>query len=178
MVSKLMKVYSTLSQATESIITEQGSPKVWNINVNALYSAYKSKLRISKDCGSGTGCWHAGKSKGLNGNASAFDWNAASSVRKVIMSDGTSLVFEFKSNACADTADGRTNGCSLFVVDLNGRKAPNQIGRDVYWFVLKENGLAPNGCDQEGYCNASSSDSTKGGVGCACKVISEGAINY
>ena len=42
--------------------------------------------------------------------------------------------------------------------------------------VLKENGLYPRGCDNQS--SAVCQNRTKTEYGCACRVISEGAINY
>jgi len=48
---------------------------------------------------------------------------------------------------------------------------PNTRGRDVFIFVLQENGLYPAGCD-------SGSCPNNDGFHCTCRVLREGAINY
>ena len=47
-VSRLMKVYSTLSQASEAVITEYGSPKIWVTDIDNVYNIYKAHLRSAK----------------------------------------------------------------------------------------------------------------------------------
>ena len=42
LVSRLQKAYSTLSQATEAIMTENGSPKNWVTDIDNIYNLYKS----------------------------------------------------------------------------------------------------------------------------------------
>ena len=56
-------------------------------------------------------------------------------------------------------------------IDVNGEKKPNIMGRDVFWFWVKKDGLYPGGCDEE-HCVGTN------GAGCACKVLREGAMNY
>ena len=56
-VSKLKKTYSTLAQATNQIIAEEGSPKNgWVSSGDNIYKLYKKHLKNVKDCGTGTGC--------------------------------------------------------------------------------------------------------------------------
>ena len=51
-VSALKKAYSTLSQVTQQIIAEEGSPSAsgsWSENLDSLYSAYKKRLSNIKE---------------------------------------------------------------------------------------------------------------------------------
>ena len=73
---------------------------------------------------------------------------------------------------CSFNDFGTYDACARIQVDLNGAKGPNTIGRDVFLFALKENGLFPYGCDDLSYC------ASHQGWGCACKVIRENAMNY
>ena len=170
-VSALKKTYSTLSQATQQIIAEEGSPKSscetcndgWAYSSDNAYDLYKKYLSRAKDCGSGKGCF--GKNyKYMNGAAYPWHWEDNDGLRKMILSDGTSLFVQSMENNCNNDI------CAIFYVDVNGYKAPNIIGRDVFKFEVKENGLYPDGCST-GVCRAD-------GWGCACKVLREGAMNY
>ena len=63
-----------------------------------------------------------------------------------------------------------------FIVDVNSKKGPNKIGRDIFYFYLnaKDNGkVYPYGYEQEDDC-------TKDGEGytCAYRIIKEGKMNY
>ena len=172
-VSKLSKAYSTLSQASEMIMTEQGSPKVWNTDVDSLYNAYKSHLRNAKECGSTSGCLSAGKYRFLKSSGYDDNWDNSNIMRKLILSDGTQIAFgRYLTPDCTGSNHGSKNICADILVDLNGSKAPNIIGRDLFAFVLKETGLYPAGCDVDECSTA------QYGYGCACRVLQEGKIDY
>jgi len=179
-VSKLKKTYSTLSQATNSIIAENGTPKAsvggWATDVDSIYKLYKPHLHIEKDCGSGTGCFRQLKEayKTLNGVGGGGNYEPEDdNFRKLVLTDGTQIVFDGKtlSNDCSNSGAGSNNFCIVIKVDINGEKKPNIMGKDFLQFVLKNNGLYPRGCDGEECIG------TQGG-GCTCKIIREDAMNY
>ncbi len=84
--------------------------------------------------------------------------------------------------------------CAFVMIDVNGSKAPNQWGRDVFYFLLNEMGmlvpmygeqwsLADSGTTDGSwkkhpdYCTTPSKSST--GLGCAARVIEDGwKMNY
>ena len=177
-VSKLKKTYSTLSQVTNQIIAEEGSPKgddSWLTNVDDLYGMYKKYLNDAKDCGSSSGCLTADKYLFLNGKEEA-SFNSSTTYRKLVLADGVQLLFAYRSYNCNNTEQGSYNVCGSIMVDINGHKGPNKRGLDNFAFVLKENGLYPRGCDNED--ESECQDRTQKGRGCACRVLREGAINY
>ena len=168
-VSALKKVYSTLSQVTQQIITEEGSPKSscetcndgWAYSADNIYTLYKKYLSSSKECNFSSGCWY---------NA----WDNNNELPKLILADGTLLMFHFLSKDCSKDITGSDDVCAAIWIDVNGNKKPNKFGRDLFNFVIKESGFYPRGCDSDS-CSGSSADSTGG---CACKVLTEGAMNY
>ena len=184
LVSKLKKTYSTMAQATNRIIAEEGNPRGdiggWATSPEAVYNMYKKHLSLSKDCGQGSDCFEKMTSgsnfyKKLNGNSYySASFTSNNNFYKVITSDGAQILFAYNYPACANTSFNSYNVCSEIWLDINGEKNPNQWGKDLFIFVLKEDGLHPAGCD------GNSSDCNKNGSGysCACKVIREGAINY
>ena len=188
LVSRLQKAYSTLSRATEAVMTEQGSPRIWAASGQNIYESYKAHLRVSKDCGSSGGCFpqlNGGKRyKNLNGTQNASSgWNNTVKADRntMILSDGTQIIFwENPNPECNGDSYGSRNVCAGISIDTNGAKGPNTAGRDVFILNLKADGLYPGGCDEYGvYCDPASGDINKNaGYGCACKVISEGAMNY
>ena len=157
LVSGLKKTYSTLSQATSKIIAESGSPSYWASSSQEVYNQYIKHLSYSKACGNSAGCWYN-------------NWNNQGNLYKMILSDGTLLMFHFLSSACTSNISGSTNVCASIWVDVNGNKPPNKIGYDLFDFVVNSKGLYPRGCDS----NACPSDKDA----CACKVIREGEIKY
>ena len=182
-VSKLKKAYSTLAQVTNRIIAEEGKPRAdiggWATDSENIYQLYKKYLTNAKDCLNGQGCFANETYKFLNGNnfGNLDTWNQAS-FRKLILSDGTSLLIDRTNTSCTENWDNQSNDCAQFWVDINGAKGPNTAGIDWFSFVLKENGLYPRGCTND-YCdtNASPPDGAVG-LDCTCKVIRENAMNY
>ena len=175
-VSRLKKAYSTLAQATNRIIAEEGNPRAdiggWATSPEAVYNMYKKYLNKAKECGASTnrGCF-SGNYKRMDNVVTSYE--GASTRYGFILADGTEiLVREENRSDCSYWGTGSRNVCQYFNVDINGAKGPNALGIDAFAFVLKENGFFPAGCDYDD-CNNSSM-----GWGCTCKALREGAINY
>ena len=182
-VSALKKAYSTLSQVTQQIITDEGSAAEWESTDN-IYTKYKEKLNTIKECGTGAGCWpQSSDYKYLNGSA-AGGWDIENSQRcgKIILADGASIAFAYNTAECNSNWDngGLQNFCGRIYIDVNGAKKPNQIGRDVFFFGIKKTGIYPAGVDgaADRTCSTSNAAGGKFGEGCAARVLSEGAMNY
>ena len=170
-VSRLKKAYSTLSQVTNKIIAENGSPKNWLLDKDSFYQIYKQYLSNAKECGAATRCLPQTYKK-LDGTGGS-NWDGRSSQhRRLVLADGMQIMFIYRSKDCDRDLDGSNSVCGQISVDINGSKGPNQVGRDYFEFAVKEWGLYPMGCDFD-VCDKSGS-----GYGCACKVIRENAMNY
>jgi len=177
-VSRLKKAYSTLAQVTNQIIAEEGSPKCssatsndcWGSDADEFYQQYKKRLNNAKECGESAGCVDKTVT-GLDGS----NWGTMgvrTDYRTLVLSDGTQVIIDYDSPTCSYAAYGGTRMyCTWFWIDVNGQRKPNKIGRDIFGFALKEQGLYPGGCDYA-YCVGTQ------GHGCACKVLREGAMNY
>ena len=173
-VSKLKKAYSNLVQATNLIIAEEGPVPVWSGEKGVVHGYYKKKLVIAKECGYDEGCLEQRRYKYLNGGNS-LDWESNDTYYKLVLSDGTQLILEEFYPACnvVGGMSGEQDICMFMEVDLNGGKEPNTIGRDVFAFVLKKDGLYPVGIGRENRCTTNYN-----GYNCAAKVLKEGAMNY
>ena len=163
-VSSLQKAYSVLSQVTNQIISENGSPKGdegWADTTEHIYELYKKYLNNAKDCSNDKGCFNDGKYKYLNGNIAdnAWNFNSRTDFKKLVLADGMQIGF-----------DGGTIGDIW--VDINGTKRPNQLGRDLFGFTLTENGLQPR------KCSSTCRNKNNQGWNCACTVLREGTMNY
>ena len=171
-VSALKKAYSALSQATQAIIAEEGSPKCddggWACTPETVYGMYKKYLVNIKDCAGNKGC-AVTRYSFYSKSSPSGDLNYRSDIPKFIMSDGTVIMID--SASFSKTCN---NFCTRIIADINGFKNPNIWGRDVFEFALQENGLYPMGCNNE----ASTCSQSDGGRGCACKVLRDGAMNY
>ena len=167
-VSALKKAYSTLSQAMQEIIAEEGSPKGdggWVKDAESVYNLFKQHLNVLKDCGSSAGCFNQLGSTANKGykhldkstrEYTSHNFNIDAAGRKLILADGVQIFF--------------TSGGGSMYIDINGEKAPNQFGRDVFYFIIDENGLKP-------YCSGGCTNES-GGQSCACKILTDGAMNY
>ena len=169
--SKLQKTYSTLSQATNMIISKEGSPfgdGGWALSLNEILEQYKTYLSNIKVCDVGHDCFSKEfKLLGLNRNDA--DWSSFGTRKGFIMADGTQVLI------------WSSNGLIRMIVDINGEKGPNKYGLDGFWFYVGKNGLYPRGCEENNSCIDSDKVESwmeNNGKGCACRALREGAINY
>ena len=180
-VSRLKKAYSVLSQATNRIISDEGTPKAsvggWADSSEHEYQLYKKYLSNAKECSNTTRCFVQFNGQGykwLHNNGYDSEWVNDSATRSLIMADGIQVVFLHKSNSCDYYNWADANRCVEIGVDVNGAKGPNTWGRDAFRFALTPDGLKPYGCEN----NACDDPLTSGGDTCTCKVLREGAMNY
>ena len=184
LVSALKKTYSTLSQASQMIIAEEGSPKAadggWADSNKAVYEQFKSRLNVIKDCGTASqaGCFDKifqDKYKQLNGQYwyNLGDYKAHSPRYTMVLADGAHILFGNAWQNCDKGIGPNTGFCSAIFIDTNGDKGPNTAGRDVFALALKENGVS-FACDEGENHNCEKSSFWM----CGCKVLREGAMNY
>jgi len=192
----LKKAYNTLKAVEREAIQEHGEMENWDWSkeLTPTFNTYfRPYFDILKDCGAGTddGCF-VGKDewKALTGTLRSDNYNTSSRYR-VITSDGITFLF-WKSGTTISTQEriGR------FYVDVNGRKGPNTIGRDIFCFNIHPTiGIKPRG----GFSGSDESDpiptneandpddpyscnvkciGSDCGWNCTAKVLAEGAMNY
>ena len=89
----------------------------------------KNYFRIVQDCSAKTAdCFAAGHYKRLNGSAiDIFDYT---NVNAYVLASGAAVYV-------SPRADGRIT----FFMDINGKKGPNIIGRDVFAVMIYNNGV-------------------------------------
>ena len=180
-VSRLKKTYSTLAQATNKIIADEGNPKAsiggWATSTEAVYNMYKKYLSKAKDCANGQGCFANEYYKHLNGgNYKNLDTSAH---HRIVLSDGTLVLFDTTNNTCVRDWDGNSDSCAQIWVDINGVKGPNTAGRDWFSFLLKENGLYPRGCNNPDCTGPTvATVDTIRGLDCTCQILRTGEMNY
>lgn len=146
--------------------------------------AFASKLNVTKNC-SGTaatfggtgngaqadGCWHAlNKWYNYNGVARSAAWNNPG----LILANGYLVSIGMDKTDCSK-ADGTYTRCGGVIVDVNGFKGPNTIGKDIFAFSVLENRVIPEGVlgfnDPATTCVAGSTDVNNTGSGCAGKFL-------
>ncbi len=183
-VVRLKKAYSTLSQATNMIIAEEGTPNAskggWASSSENIYKLFKKHLVMAKDCDDSSGCFADGYYKTLAGD----NWNNLENAayipqKRLVLADGVAIMFDDTIYPeCNGNWGGGSDGCEMIRIDINGHKKPNKFGRDHFWFIIKEKGLYPCGCENNSSDCIKEDGSLGKGTTCACKVLREGAMNY
>lgn len=181
--NKLLKEYSVISQVFQQLLSENGGQFDTALSGcfsnTCLKNLFRDKLLYSKDCDLNNGgnvgiCFPAQSNiKFLNttsADASYFNNNATSGL---LLNDGASLAFWRDDSTCKSSASsGYTNRCGWFTLDVNGLKAPNTWGRDLYLFFIFSDAIRPA---SPGVAEVTASDDcligTNTGFTCASKYI-------
>ncbi len=184
-VSKVKKFYSTMGQALNFAINENGSTvDGWTYDTetetdssyadsNSLVSMFKPHLKILKDCGTESGCLYDGNPKYLNGELHNANYDKSNTYYALILNDGTSMWFrrsQKTATPCTGTDLGHTNLCGAVWIDVNGKNSPNTIGRDIFAFAILKDRIAPVKIDD---CNLNGH-----GWGCSAYILTNGNMNY
>lgn len=171
-VVKVKKFYSTMAQAYESYINEYGYPDSWEKfstreeATTNFANKFKPYLKIIKDCGYNEGCFINGNYKKFNGTESI---NFVTNKYMLILNDGSAVAFYLYSK-------NNDNNCIYY--DINGKKGPNQFGKDMFEFDF-DNKLVPG----EYFDPSNTEENTLtnclvGGYTCAHWIITNGNMDY
>lgn len=176
-VSKVKKVYSSISQALILANTANGSGvSGWNYSNESEFIQYlKPHLRIMKDCAKDTTkeCSVNEHIKLLNGVE--YPAKYYSGAYRFILDDGSSLWFHLTSGDnspihCSSSSGGGITGvCASFFYDTNGTKKPNTLGKDIFVFYILDYSLVPD-----------NGDCTRQGAGWGCMeyILKNGDMKY
>ena len=89
-ISRLKKAYSTMAQATNRIIAEEGNPRAdiggWATSTEAIFNMYKKYLNNAKICGLDTGCFE-GAYRRMDNKLEQYD----SGRYTLVIADGTEI---------------------------------------------------------------------------------------
>lgn len=178
------KAYSTLSQAYQRVVAENGE-----INPSALGSdeteatktfgeMFVKQLNVQKVCGmeAGGDCYPNVMYKLFNGS----DWsnfNNSSTDFKIRLSDGMSVsMYIFSAFQNYGESQPLSNMFGFINVDINGDKTPNTLGKDVFQFYVTKYGLVPLGIAEDTHYPLSTCFDL--GSGCATWVLTKGNVDY
>ena len=183
--SSLKKVYSVLQQATNLAISEHEGPEYWgmvdnnNEVVTQIYKYYKPYFNMMRECQNNSGCW-AYPTKYLNGSTYWSSHSSSWCQFAFTLADGINVLMDIYPASDISGSFGMGSNinydCLVFWVDINADKLPNQIGRDIFAFILTHKGLQPAGLgiSDDGDCSVNG----KGWM-CTAKIIKDGwTINY
>jgi len=186
-VSRVKKAYSIFSQAYISAETNEGPIDTWNwiasddgtgatnaLNILAKY------LKISKNCGTATGCLPDVSIKNLD-NLNSINQNNDTKYAKAILDDGTLLIIISRSPNCKNsrgTTLALQNICGFISVDTNGFQGPNQVGKDYFDFYITRYGIIPIGTVDEISYPPSNCNKADTGKACTAWVLQKGNMDY
>ena len=188
-VTELNNIYSTLSAATNKIVNDEGPISGWNwdefgsasFKIDEIVANYKKQLVFTKSCAftllQTTACFDPYIWKPLTGNNLNSGLYLGNGYYNILL-DGTIIKFEKVLSTGPEFGNGpikanETPKMEIWV-DLNGMKAPNKMGRDLFLFMLTpEKGLIAPDNNVNGYCTTG-----QFGFTCATRILQEGAVNY
>ena len=159
-VTALKKAYSTLSQAYKMAVIESGVSSRWSYPTASkdahllLFEKLKPFLRVNETCLFEAGCM-ADSYKSLDGK-NTLNYGISTNYPKAVLSDGMSVLFSSYGNSYKDFSsrfgwDSKNYATGTLLVDINGKSGPNITGRDIFTFILTDNGILPNGQPTRNY---------------------------
>ena len=188
-----------MQDVTNQIVNEKGDPQTWpwtqyqgsdmNSSGNKeIAQYYKDKLKIGIDCcddnrnGSTaeTACYiPSTQYKYLNGNLVTL-YRPFGTKYVFTLNDGVTIGIDFNQ-----TRTGVMWGYTslVFTIDVNGKRGPNQVGRDLFYLYLDKNKKGKIQTYVESYnsvdrFNRDNCKSGMSGYSCGEKIITEGGMFY
>jgi len=182
-VAGLKKAYGELSYATDQIKAKNnGTFKyAYTGGADKIRDLFLPYMKVGSTCNYGTAdekCWHADNVvKLLKG---AIDPSNRYWTSKMVLNNGSLVLFVNRGNDCNFSYGGIKNICSEVYIDVNGFKPPNQWGRDLHFFWINKDGIKPMVYTNGGTTNCSLVTAADyiDGSGCAAKVLREGKMLY
>ena len=174
----LIKSYSSLGQSLNEIGRNNGYPAgdYSFFNNNNFIDEFAKVANVQKKCNNSQDCFggtFSDEYKYLNnGTIGSSDIGSGKSVITV---DGQMYTFvTYLAVTFGLTNEEKGNLQGRIIVDVNGRKKPNKIGIDTFYFyIINGKGIVPAGKNNFSACNKNN-----GGQVCAARVLAEGGINY
>ena len=144
-ISTIKKNYSVFANALLMAQNDNGELYTWGITkdadgLNLVCSNLKPYLKIIEDCGVGekSDCAPGdnGKFKDLTGRKRTEDFSS-SDYYSFRLNDGTAVAIQLKTKAECISSE---SSCMNFYIDTNGKKHPNTLGKDIFYFDGYGNG--------------------------------------
>ena len=173
-IAALKKFYSAINQVTMFVILDRASPNYWGLDEysqdsSALaFSYYRPYFKVVRECSNATGCWQY-PTRFLSGKV--YLKNAKLYQYMFTLVDGMNVIMNVYPKDIVKSEFGVDveKDSVVFIIDVNGNTYPNQLGRDIFAFVLKGKDIVPGGYDNMYNCNKAAS-----GLTCAARVINDG----
>ena len=152
-VAKLKKIYSILNQAMISAVNEYGTLDTWGLRDGDASEGAKllqdrifvPNLKIINYCEKLNSCVGGKPYKYITGTEH-ISYNGNGGYRRLILSDGTTLIYHVSSEDCNSDIPHAWTGCASINVDVDGYyKGPNTFGKDTFSFNVMKNRIVPYG---------------------------------
>lgn len=172
--SAIKEAYRTLSQAITQVSNDNGGTIAGictDYDDLCFKNLFKPYFSYVKDCDNNSvanGCWMA---------TSWMDGTTFTGVvlPSIVLKNGMFVMFRYHTKACDYTDAASSNYlCGWLAVDVNGFKAPNRFGKDVFTFEIQPNSIKPGGSigDTGNYLTCNSTDTgLQSGWGCTSKYL-------
>jgi prepilin-type N-terminal cleavage/methylation domain-containing protein len=130
-VTKLKKTYSTLANTTNLAIADYGPVTGWDIedkqSVKFADKYLIPYLKVAKNCGTDLNDDCAFNYKIPAGTSSYYNSDYA----RFYLNDGVLIAVRLR----AEETNGLVYKLAYTIVDINGQKKPNLVGRDIFQFA-------------------------------------------
>lgn len=177
------KSFSVLSQAYKRLIADMGEITTYSLgsnnteateNFGKLITPYFNTQQV---CGmaANEGCFPS-PNKLMSGE-DGVDYDSNSNYFKMRLSDGSSVLFSVYSVALVKgTSLGLDSTFGWIMVDINGDKGPNTMGKDNFSFWITKYGIVPFGSP---FDNDHPLENCRTlGFSCAAWVVTKGNMDY
>lgn len=179
------KAYSTVSQAYQKVIAENGEiiPSTLGADsaeaTKTLGEMFVKQLSAGKICGQSNNedCFSNEMYRFFNGN-DWYLWNVDTDKHyKCQLNDGMSLaIFSWGNFESYGTNQPLNFVFGDIYVDINGDKGPNVLGKDIFNFWITKYGVIPSGTPNDTYRSIATICDT--GWGSTAWVITKGNMDY
>lgn len=173
MKSAWKKNYSVFSQATAQMVNDNGGSISGlftdSDSVATQYSQYLQKSKVCTDA-IAEGC--RAPIIGLSNNPSV---NVVATGPGVVLSDGAYFQPWLGDKDCKQAIGAPVvfYRCAGAIIDVNGSKKPNIIGKDNFEFHILENRILPYGVQGDPWSTATNCTPAGDGEGCGAKYLSQ-----
>ena len=202
----LAKAYSTMNQTIirmardNNVDGDLSQTNLFNGTDSIIGDELVKFMKVSKNCGMGAGCFTTTMgteflplstkvaTSGVIGNHYSFIGN--DSVSYMVQSTGSGCIASYNGSSSASFSNHMKEICGLLWMDLNGFKAPNSWGNDIFLFYIT-NGVTPTlypagGRDDarakwsnDGVTATNCTKASPNGYTCAGRIMEEGwQVNY
>ncbi len=167
-ITKVKKMYSTLSNAYELYKIENGDPGFITMNETGalqLAEIFKPYLKIAKDCGTrGKGCVNGSKIS-KDGSLNNANYQDDPGYYTLILNDGAQLVLR----------GGEDSHDFEILYDTNYNNNVMHIANDLFEFDGYDGKIIPNGIENENYKNCPKDTA---GWSCTAWIVKFGNMDY